>query len=205
MTSNACAWEFQSKERKQMLFCSKCHTGLNPEITAKGQPFSCPSCGSMLEILIFPALFRETAPASSGELLIAHDEAGCFFHPHKRAVVSCHICGRFLCALCDIEIRGEHLCPACLESGKKKRKLEHLENRRILYDSIALHLAVWPALFFLLPVLFTAPVIIWMVIHYWNAPTSILGRTKIRFVTAFVLASAEITAAVLLIHHWITG
>ncbi len=188
-----------------MLSCTKCHTGLNPEITAEGHPFSCPSCGSLLEIHIFPALFREAAPVSSGELLIAHDESGCFFHPHKRAVVPCHICGRFLCALCDIEISGEHLCPACLESGKKKRKLEHLENRRVLYDSMALILAVVPALFFFWPAVLTAPVVLWMVIRYWNAPGSILGRTKIRFVTAFVLAFAEITAAGLLIHHWITG
>src|SRR5438874_13754528 len=71
-------------------------------------------------------------------------EAGCFYHPQKRAIIPCAACGRFLCALCDVELNDEHLCPVCLETGRKKGKLTQLETKRTLYDSSALILSVLP-------------------------------------------------------------
>ena len=34
-----------------------------------------------------------------------------------------------------------HLCPGCLEAGQTKGKIQQLENRRVIYDNIALALA----------------------------------------------------------------
>ena len=48
------------------------------------------------------------------------------------------------CALCSIDFAGRHLCPACLESGKTKGKMADLENRRVLYDNIALAVSLLP-------------------------------------------------------------
>ena len=70
--------------------------------------------------------------------MLVDGEASCFYHPAKKAVLPCESCGRFLCAVCDVEMNGQHLCPACLASGKKKGRLKQLENRRTLYDSLAL-------------------------------------------------------------------
>jgi len=96
-----------------------------------------------------------------------------------------------MCALCDLDLNGQHLCPACLETGKRKGKLKQLENRRVLYDSVALTLALWPLLIFYLTIL-TAPITIYVVIRRWNAPTSVVGRTRWRMVLAAVIALAEI-------------
>ncbi len=121
------------------------------------------------------------------------DQAGCFYHPQKKAVVLCAYCGRFLCALCDVEWGGEHLCPACLETGKKKGRIISLERRRVLYDAAALKLAVYPVLMFWFTLL-TAPIALYIAIRHWNSPTSILGRTHVRSVLAILLSSLEILA-----------
>ena len=148
----------------------------------------------MLQVEIFPALFRQNAPAQTGELLLVQGEATCFYHDSRKAVLPCHGCGRFLCALCDCELNGEHFCPACLEAGKTKGKIKSLENRRTLYDSIALSLAVLPLVifFFWFFTFVTAPMALFMSIRYWNAPRSIVHRTRIRYVMAMIFATAEI-------------
>jgi hypothetical protein len=140
---------------------------------------------------IFPALFRHFALGSAGEVLVVENEASCFYHPQKKAVRPCEGCGRFLCALCDCELHGEHFCPACLESGKRKGKIKKLENERTLYDNIALGLALYPLLFFYLTII-TAPMSLFVAIRYWNAPRSIVHPTRIRLVLAIILASLQV-------------
>ena len=105
----------------------------------------------------------------------------------------CEACGRFLCALCDCELHGEHFCPACLEVGRQKGRIKRLENQRTLYDGIALSLAVFPLLIYYF-VIVTAPIVLYLAIRHWNSPLSIVHRTKLRLVLAIILAGAEIVA-----------
>ena len=137
---------------------------------------------------------EEAAAGSTGDKVILDNEASCFYHPRKKAVVPCDSCGRFLCALCDVELHNQHLCPNCLESGKKKGKLKHLDNQRTLYDNIALRLAVYPIVlvFFWFFTVITAPIAIVVSIRYWNAPSSLLPRTKVRFIVTIFLAGIQI-------------
>ncbi len=155
------------------------------------EPLPCPSCGTPVQALVFPAMFRELPTGTAGEKLLVADEAGCFFHPKKKAVVPCDACGRFLCALCDVDFNGRHLCPLCLESGQKKRKIKNLEKHRTIYDSIVLYMAVLP-MFTVWLTLITAPLTIVMAIRYWKAPSSILPRTKIRFIAAMGIAALQV-------------
>lgn len=154
----------------------------------------CPACGVPLVMEVFPALFRKASAGPSGEAVMVEGESSCFYHPQKKAVLPCDGCGRFLCALCDCPFEGAHFCPACLETGKTKGKIKSLDNRRTLYDNIALSLPILP----LLPVFtfyftfVTAPMALYVAIRYWNAPRGILGRTRIRFVLAILIALAEI-------------
>ncbi len=125
------------------------------------------------------------------------DQASCFYHSQKKAVIPCDNCGRFLCALCDVELGGKHLCPACLETGKKKGRIIDLERHRVLYDAAALKLAIYPVLMFWFT-LFTAPIALYLAIRHWNSPGSIVGRTRIRSVLAIMLSGLQILA-------WIVG
>ena len=177
-----------------LICCPKCKASLSDGIFNRPELTPCPSCGAPLMIEVFPALFRPAALGRDGERIIEEGEASCFYHPQKKAVLPCQCCGRFLCALCDCELRGDHFCPACLEAGRKKGKIKSLENQRTLYDSIALALAVFPILL-LITVYFTfitAPAAMYYAIRYWNAPRSIIHRTKARLVVAIVLAGLQI-------------
>ena len=157
----------------------------------------CPSCGAALKVDLFPAYFTGPIKGRVGENLLVEGESSCFYHPQKRAVVPCDACGRFLCALCDCELNGQHLCPVCLETGRKKGKLKNLQNHRTLYDNLALALAIFPLLIFYFTIV-TAPMALYLAIRHWNTPSSIIPRSKIRFIMAIAVASLEILA-------WVAG
>jgi len=171
--------------------CPECQAWLLEGVFNQPDLSPCPACGVPLQVEVFPALFRRINPGQGGETIVVEGEAGCFYHPQKKAVIHCQSCGRFLCALCDCELNGQHLCPACLEAGKMRGKIKNLEDRRTLYDSIALSLAVLPLLIFYFT-LITAPVALFIAIRYWNAPRSLVRRTRIRYVAAIVLSSLQI-------------
>jgi len=171
--------------------CPKCQAWLLDGVFNQPELSPCPACGTPLQIEVYPALFRNQSVGRSGEAILIEGESSCFYHPQKKAVIPCQGCGRFLCALCDCELNGQHFCPACLETGKTKGKIKNLENQRTLYDSIALSLAVYPLLIFYFT-LVTAPAALFVAIRYWKAPRSIVHRTKTRFVVAILLASLQI-------------
>lgn len=175
-----------------MIRCTKCTAPLPAELLNSQSLSPCPSCGALLRADVFPAVFNSLSKGASGEMLLSDDEAGCFYHPNKRAVVSCSSCGRFLCSLCDIEFNDQHLCPACLSTGKEKRKIQGLENHRVLYDNIALGLALLPVIMWPLTIL-TAPFTVFFVIRYWRRPLGIIKRSKIRYLIAFIIAGIQIT------------
>lgn len=185
----------------ERIACPQCHTPIAAGYYNTPDLFRCPSCHAPIKIDVFPALFRGFQPGKAGDALI-DDQASCFYHPQKKAVVPCDHCGRFLCALCDVEFGDKHLCPSCLAAGKTKGKIINLEHYRVLYDSTALILALFP-LFSLISVIFmimiiftvfTAPVALYLAIRHWNSPMSIVRRTKIRFVLAIVLSTIQILA-----------
>ena len=141
----------------------------------------------MFDALRHPALFENS---SGREALVAGDEAGCFYHPQKKAIVPCDACGRFLCGLCDVDLAGKHYCPVCLDKGGTTRSIPLLENYRVSYPDIALLLALAPVLIWPLT-LFTAPAAIFVGITGWNKPPSLTGRKK-RLRTLFAIAFAAI-------------
>jgi hypothetical protein len=177
--------------------CPKCHGLLLEDIFNRQDLIPCPSCQTELEIEIFPAFFRRINPGKSAEALLVEGESSCFYHPEKKAVLPCGGCGRFLCALCDCELHGQHFCPTCLDAGRTKGKIKNLENQRPLHDNIALALAVYPLLIFYLTI-FTAPAALFIAIRRWNSPRSIVHRTKIRYVLAIIIAGLELAG-------WTTG
>lgn len=171
--------------------CTKCDGPLPWQLFNTRELANCPSCGAGIRVDAFPALFEPPARGEGGETLLVDDQSSCFYHPEKKAAVPCDNCGRFLCALCDVELGDRHLCPQCVETGATKGKLERLQNRRVLYDEIALTLAIVPLLFFFVT-LVTAPIALFIAIRYWRAPSSLVPRTKVRFIAAIVLAGLQV-------------
>jgi hypothetical protein len=164
--------------------CNKCSQPFAAESFTAASTVLCPSCGTALTGFLFPALYRGTLSAIAPESLLTDSEASCFFHASKKAVVACEGCGRFLCGLCDLDWESRHLCSACLEGAKKKGSMKSLENN--LLTASLLSILLWFVSFL------TAPVILFLVVRYWNKPLSLTGRTKIRFVVAALVALAHL-------------
>ena len=173
--------------------CPSCGTRLN----SLGGTYHCGRCKADLQLEVFPALYRNDA-ARSGESLQRQNEASCFYHPDKRAEVLCSECGRFLCTLCDIPVAGRRLCPVCFDRARHREQMPELVSNRVLWDSIALSLTILPLLFFPLTI-FTAPLAIYMSIRYWKAPSSLLPRTKIRFIAAIAFSGLQVAGWIALL------
>ena len=173
------------------ILCPRCQAPLAEIDFNQSQLAPCPACAAPLQVEIFPALYRPVLSGREGEAVLIGTESSCFYHPQKKASVPCDACGRFLCALCDCELHGKHYCPACLETGRTKGKIASLENKRTLYDSVALSLSLLPLLIFYFTII-TAPITLYIVIRYWNAPRSIVHRTRIRYIFAVFIALLQI-------------
>lgn len=170
--------------------CGVCSWPVPHESWNREEGARCPVCRRRVDVAVFPALER-TRSGTIPQPLGAETEASCFYHPESRAAVPCDECGRFLCGLCDIELDGKHFCPGCFQSGVASNRLENVETRRTMYDSIALAVATIP-LVLISPAVVGGPAALFIVIRRWRAPLSILPRTRIRFYLAALFALAEI-------------
>lgn len=189
------------------LLCSSCHKPLPTTHCNSGETFHCPHCSVVLQAELYPAILRQLREQGALGSVAADGEASCFYHPDKLAATVCSSCGRFLCSLCEIDLAGRCLCPACFEQGRQTEQISSLITKRVLYDSIALSIALLPLLIW--PVtLVTAPTAFVMAIYAWRKPTSLLRRTKIRLLAAFLFSGLEMAGwgalAVFLLQKWIS-
>ena len=181
--------------------CPHCQTPLPGALCNSDALAECPACRGRFHAAVFPALFRPVEKGVAGEQIGLEGDAGCYYHAGRKAVLACEGCGRFLCALCDVPLGGRHLCPACIEAGKKKGKLVNLERHRVLFDDVALALAAYPLVipgfgWFLSPL--TAPACLYVVLRYRKEPLGVVRRSRWRFVLAFILASLTLVGWALL-------
>ena len=180
-----------------MFSCNSCQTPLDKGGFNTGQFHTCPTCKRDSFVRVFPAAFRKMEPDENAPSKLLENDAGCFFHPSKKAAVACDSCGRFLCALCDIDMDGSHICFSCMESGHNSQKITTHETHRVMHDSLALKLSMLPVvtvIFFWLS-LITAPVSLFIALKYWKKEKSIVPRGRHwRSVLTVVFSSAQIIA-----------
>ena len=173
--------------------CPKCRSRLPGALCNLSEAAPCPACRASILVEVFPALFQAPVAGPAAEPIIEEGTAGCFYHEQKKAVTHCDACGRFLCALCDVDFHGRHICPGCLQAGKKKGGLAALDSHRTLWDSAALvvgvaPLIVWPA------TLVTAPLAIARAGISFFKPGSLVRRTRWRSVLAIGFSILELLA-----------
>lgn len=176
--------------------CPKCLHLLPEQLLNQHELQPCPNCRTPFQIEVFPALFRPAETGRTGEIVLSDTEASCFYHAQKRAVVPCAACGRFLCALCDCELNGQHYCPGCLDAGKTRGKIKSLETGRTRYDNIALAVAVLPVLIPFFTII-SAPIALFMVLRHWNSPRGLTQSSRAALMAAGVIALLEIAVWVM--------
>jgi hypothetical protein len=182
--------------------CPHCGAPLPATLCNTPRTVACAACRGWLNAAVFPAFFRPVATGVAGERIEVEGDASCYYHAGRQAVLACEGCGRFLCALCDVPLGGQHLCPACIEAGKKKGRLPNLHKHRVLYDDVALALAVYPIvipLFGWAASILAAPASLVVAFRHWNTPSSVVPRVRWRFVVAILFALLEIAAWIALI------
>lgn len=171
------------------LACANCGSAIPPEDWNGGPHTFCAACRAPITALVFPAFFRK--PESSLAARAEEGDASCFYHPAKKAAVTCDQCGRFLCTLCQIDLEGQNWCPVCVETRRQKGKLVNLETRRTLYDSVTLHLSIWPVLIMWPATIISAPMALYLGLRHRNAPLSMVRRTRIRLYIGLTLAALQ--------------
>ncbi len=191
-----------------MIYCPKCNALIQTAGLNSGSFLPCPVCQTQNQTWLFPEAVNDTEAVRESENLMIRDDAGCFYHPTKQAVIACDACGRFLCALCDVEMDGEHICFSCISAGKEKKTIKNLENSRFLYDALAVRLALFPVVLF--PFWFfsliTAPAGLYISIRHWNSMSSIVPRRKkLRFVVAILVSAMQIAAWGVLVYFFVSN
>jgi hypothetical protein len=105
---------------------------------------ACPHCHGALAVLVLPSFGHGSIVGTAAERTTADDDAACFFHPAKKAIVPCDRCGRFLCGLCDLPVAGEHVCPTCLANVQKLEGVTGIGRPRIRWDIVVWSLVLLP-------------------------------------------------------------
>lgn len=178
------------------LRCPGCKKLLRAESWRDERHGSCYACQTDFECLVFPALTAGRAQIAPQAAVLAA-ESVCFFHADNRAETICDGCGRLLCPVCAVPMAGQKLCPSCI-AVSKSAELPAFVSNRVLYDRIALGLAVLPLLIWPFTLL-TAPLALGFVVYGWRKPGSlVLGPGRGRFVVAGIFALLEIAGWIFL-------
>lgn len=184
--------------------CPKCSGVVSPTEPSGWQ--NCPFCRERLQIRVWPVVKRSSSAATA-----MAEQSTCFFHPDKAFHACCQRCGRFVCALCDLKLGAEHVCPTCFERGRAETTLDGgkagWRRRDVLYDSIALVIGwawiiVWPL------IVAALPAVIVLHVKYRKAPRSyLIPRSGWRFWVAYVGFAwiFLLIAGLFLIPRWISG
>jgi hypothetical protein len=157
--------------------CPSCRLPLPRDATALEALNGCPSCLKPISVFVLPGYHRSPVTGRAAEKVTGESESTCFFHASKKAAVPCDECGRFLCALCDVQVDSRHLCPTCLESGRRLGSIGSLERSRTRWDIIVwtINLGLFTCIG--LPVVALANLLITVLL--WRAPASRVVRSRV--------------------------
>src|SRR6202007_607093 len=166
------------------VMCPNCSGDVVP-LETQTEWQSCPFCQKRLQIRFWRTVRQNTSAAAA-----IPDQAACVFHPDKGFQACCQRCGRFVCALCDLQLGAEHVCPTCFERGRGNSGADtgkaEWRHRDVLYDSIALTgggvwILFWPT------IVAAIPTVIVLHIKFRKAPrSSLIPRYGWRFWMAYV-------------------
>jgi hypothetical protein len=163
--------------------------------------------GAAHDVRLFPAAIR-TKETIRAEAVMEGGQSTCFFHSKLPATGICDVSGRMICDLCKTEFEGRTVSFEALQTlvGKagKDGKVKKAQGRT-KWDDIALTLVVLPVLIGPLMV-FTAPVALGICLVKWReGPTSVLRRSRWRYVVAGFLALLQIVGGGMLVYNLFFG
>ncbi|MGA1865505.1 MAG: hypothetical protein ACMUHX_10625 [bacterium] len=173
--------------------CPRCLAALTNDFFTDPSGSICRNCGLIITGRLFPRFFNNNTEEKSSTEASSDYESSCFFHQKKLAVSHCSECGRFLCALCELNIEDRILCPICLEKLDQEKRLKTFTNQITFWDSITVSMAILPLLLWPLTII-TAPLtLIYIWRHFKDNNNHIIPRKRWRFYIAGLFAGIELT------------
>jgi len=162
----------------------------------------CDVCGARQIQLIYPANFLRAEIAHAGKA--ADGTASCFHHDTSAATEVCDGCGRYLCALCMLEIPlpatsppdfPKRLCAGCFEHRVNEETTQSawdlFRTRYTRYDiligGLVLGVVFLPPLLVLSP--FAWPIALILIVRYWRFARTPVGDYGTYLVLFFILSS----------------
>ncbi len=154
----------------------------------------------------YPAATSVARDAVAAHIPRADEQAGCFYHPGRVADSLCDRCGRFVCALCVVEFKGQDHCPACLRQRLEQGNTPDAACRHLRYDKMALLLAIAPL--FIWPfTIATGPIALYLGVRYWNRPVSLVtsgrGRLTVAILFGLVQTLGWIALLIMALNRWL--
>lgn len=182
------------KNRGKVL-CDKCHQPLPALHNGEVGTIVCNICG-----LRYTGAFFKVADqfvTHSGVVTDVRDteDAQCFFHPGKEAVEVCSVCGRMMCALCDIAQSAGHICPSCI-NDRKRTDIDGLPRRSWAYMQMAWGLLL---LNLVIPVIPAFGSLFFSIAGLRNSDYAYSTGRKVSLIFAALLALPSIAALPLII------
>ena len=176
--------------------CPRCGLAL---AAANGAATVCPGCDRRVSAWVFRRAFEPVAAAGTAQPAAASGEAVCFVHAASAAERPCDGCGRYMCALCDVELNGGHFCPACLEHPPTGTLRAALVTEEFAYDRLVLALG-WLWILFWPSWIVVAPFCWYGTVRYWKTPSrSLIPRRPWRFVAGDALLLWPAAVVVLIV------
>ena len=149
-------------------------------------------------IRLFPAVIRSNK-AVQAEAVLEGGQSTCFFHAKLPATAVCDVSGRLICDLCKTEWNGKTVSFEALQSLLAEDVAVQQERRCTKWDDIALSLVIFPVLFAPVMIL-TAPGALGICLVKWRkGATSLLRRSRWRYVVAALLAILEMIVGGILV------
>ena len=182
------------KNRGKVL-CDKCRQPLSAYGNGEPGRVVCGICGTEYYGAVFNVAESFLSRSSDAVSVRDREEAQCFFHPGKEAVEVCSVCGRMMCALCDIEQSGAHVCPSCI-NDRTRSDIDGMTRRSCAYVHVA-----WLLLLanFLVPVIPACFALAYAIGGLRNRDYSYSAGRKFSLALAALLAVPSILAMPLLV------
>jgi len=185
-----------------ILLCPKCRQSL-ASLSSRDLAGlrACPSCGLTLAITVFPAYGKVPLPGRAAANRANDADAACFFHPTKRAEVPCDRCGRYLCALCQLVVDGQNLCPACVLRPAENGSTAIAEKARLRWDLLIWVLVVAPPLTICFGIFTPLSCVVAIGIGIWKlrSPPSRIHRSRLRLIGGIGAAVGVLVATIALV------
>ncbi len=147
--------------------------------------------GEAHSVRLFPAAIRKQSLVEAEEVMEG-GQSTCFFHAKLPATAICDVSGRMICDLCKTDYQGKTVSFEALQSLIGKKSPADAKRSRTKWDDIALALVILPFLFWPLLAI-TAPIAIGICAFQWRkGPTSLVRRSRWRYLLATFLGSLEL-------------